>query len=242
MSVEHAVGQHPALAPQFDNLEQQREAGTLGMWIFLATELMIFGGLFTGYVVYRWAYAVAWAEASSHLIWQLASLNTVVLLTSSFTMALAVYGAQTGKRNVLVGCLALTFLLGLGFLVIKGAEYVIDYHDGLVPLKKTFATHDEHGREKWTRYRERGQPTVTREEYLREVRLFYTLYFIMTGLHATHMVIGLGLLAWLIRDARRGRFTPDYHPQVELTGLYWHFVDIVWIFLLPMLYLIGHGH
>jgi cytochrome c oxidase subunit 3 len=239
LSVEHAAGRHPALAPQFDNLEQQREAGTLGMWIFLATELMIFGGLFTAYTVYRCLWPVAFAEGSRHLLWGIASLNTVVLLSSSFTMALAVYGAQTGRRNVLVGCLALTCLLGLTFLGLKFYEYVVDFQEGLVPGQRFFEVFKPDGSPRWEGYRELG---IRLEDYVQQVQMFFVIYFVMTGLHATHMIIGIGLLTWLILEARKGRFTPEYHPQVELTGLYWHFVDIVWIFLLPILYLIGHGH
>jgi cytochrome c oxidase subunit 3 len=223
------------LQHQFDSLEQQREAGTLGMWLFLATELMIFGGLFTGYTVYRWLYPVAFAEASSHLLWVIAAVNTAVLLTSSFTMALAVWGAQTGRRNVLIGCLSLTILLGLVFLALKGYEYAVDIHEGLVPVPESFNTSES----LWKGWRDAG---VSRAEYLMHVRLFFVIYFVMTGLHALHMIGGISVLGWLIVEARKGRFTPEYHPQVELTGLYWHFVDIVWIFLLPMLYLIGHTH
>ncbi|MCI0460091.1 MAG: cytochrome c oxidase subunit 3 family protein [Gemmataceae bacterium] len=230
---------HPALAHHFDTLEQQRDAGTLGMWIFLATELMIFGGLFTGYAVFRCLYPVAFAEGSSHLKWWLASINTAVLLTSSLTMALAVYGAQTGKRNYLLGGLAGTIGLGTLFLVFKAYEYTSEYHEGLIPTEALFAVEKVEGgqtKQLWVRYQKAG---VSRTEYQRQVRVFFSLYFVMTGLHATHMIIGLGVLIWLVREARRGRFTPEYHPQVELFGLYWHFVDVVWIFLLPLLYLVG---
>jgi cytochrome c oxidase subunit 3 len=210
------------------------------MWIFLATELMVFGGLFTAYVVYRTLYAEAFAEASSHLLWQLASVNTVVLLTSSLTMALAVHAAATGNRRAIVGFLAATALLAVTFLGIKFYEYYVDYEEKLVPLPGLqFAERAHDGKELWTGY-ERAR--VSRPEYVREVRLFFTLYFIMTGLHAVHMLIGLGVMAWVMRDAARGRFSPEYHPQVELFGLYWHFVDLVWIFLLPLLYLLGSGH
>jgi cytochrome c oxidase subunit 3 len=230
LSANPSVLQH-----QFDNLEQQRAAGTLGMWLFLATELMIFGGLFTGYTVYRWLYPVAFGEASQQLLWVIAAVNTAVLLTSSFTMALAVWGAQTGRRNVLIGCLALTVLLGLVFLVLKVFEYGVDINEGLVPVQESFNTSEE----LWKGWRDAG---VSRGEYLLQVRLFFVIYFVMTGLHALHMIGGISVLGWLILEARKGRFTPEYHPLVELTGLYWHFVDIVWIFLLPMLYLIGHSH
>jgi cytochrome c oxidase subunit III len=219
-----SVEAHPALAHHFDDLEQQREAGTLGMWVFLATEIMVFGGLFGGYTVYRYSYPDAFGEASSKLVLYLATINTVVLISSSLTMAMAVWGAQTGRRQVLIGFLVLTLLLGFTFLGIKIAEYVQDYHEGLVPLPGLF--HGDVFSNQDTRY-------------LAHVRLFLVLYFVMTGLHATHMLFGFGALTWLIVLAYRGRFSPDYHPQVELVGLYWHFVDVIWIFLLPLLYLIG---
>src|SRR5262249_21738703 len=144
-----------------------------------------------------------------------------------------VWGAQTGRRNVLVGCLLATLALGTLFLVFKGYEYYSEYQEGLVPLKGLFREDLCTGA---------SRAGVSSEEYVREVKLFFVLYFVMTGLPGTHMIVGLGVLAWLVWAARRGRFTPEYHPQVELSGLYWHFVDVVWIFLLPMLYLIGAGH
>jgi cytochrome c oxidase subunit 3 len=234
------LGKHPALAHHFDDLEQQREAGTLGMWLFLATEVMVFGGLFTAYAVYRWSYPVAFQEASSHLLWELASLNTAVLLTSSLTMALAVHAAATGNRRQLLLFLAATALLGATFLGIKFYEYHVDYEENLIPFPGfTFAERSADRKELWTGYE---RVPVSRPEYVREVKLFYVMYFMMTGLHALHMIIGLGVMAWVMREAARGRFTPDYHPQVELFGLYWHFVDLVWIFLLPLLYLLGGTH
>jgi cytochrome c oxidase subunit 3 len=230
LSANSSVLQH-----QFDTLEQQQEAGQLGMWLFLATELMIFGGLFTGYTVFRWAYPVAFAQASGHLLWVIASVNTAVLLTSSFTMAMAVWGAQAGRRNVLIGCLAATVLLGLVFLVLKVYEYAVDVDEGLVPVAGVFNTSEE----MWPHWRDAG---VSKAEFMLQARVFFSIYFVMTGLHALHMIGGMSVIGWLIVEARKGRFTPEYHPQIELTGLYWHFVDIVWIFLLPMLYLIGHSH
>jgi cytochrome c oxidase subunit III len=228
MAINHGT-HHPALAHHFADLEQQKEALNLGMWIFLVTELMIFGGLFTAYTVYRYLYPVAFGEASAHLSWVLASINTVVLISSSFTVVLAVYGAQAGDRKFLVGGLALTMLLGLVFLGIKAGEYTMDVHEKLTPFRTYFDEELFHG----------SEPGYTREEYLAHVRLFLTLYYIMTGLHALHMIAGLGVLAVVLWRARQGRYTPEYHPGVEMFGLYWHFVDVVWIFLLPLLYLLG---
>jgi cytochrome c oxidase subunit 3 len=222
---------HPALAHHFDSLEQQQEAQTLGMWIFLASELLFFGGLFTCYTVARWAYPEAFAYASGHLVLWLGTLNTVVLLTSSLTMALAVRAAQTGQQPLLRVFIALTMALGTAFLVVKGIEYYLDYREHLIP-GSGFALADH-------------ELPVSADEaraFARHVELYFWLYFTMTGLHALHMIIGIGVLAVLLGLSRRGRYTTGYYAPIELAGLYWHFVDIVWIFLFPLLYLIGGGH
>lgn len=215
---EHLLTEHrTALAPQFDDLAQQHEASHLGMWAFLLTEVMFFGGLFVGYTVYRTVYLAGFVEGSQHLDVLLGLLNTAVLISSSLTMALAVHAAQEGRRQLLVRCLLLTMLLGLVFLGIKGYEYWEKYHHSLVP---------------GVRFHCAGQHAA-------QVQLFLILYFVMTGLHALHMVIGLGMLAILAVMAWRGRFSSAYHTPVEMIGLYWHFVDSVWIFLYPLLYLLG---
>jgi cytochrome c oxidase subunit 3 len=216
---------HPALAHHFDNMEQQREAGALGMWLFLVQEIMFFGGLFMAYLLYRWSYPSAFAVASNHLNWKLGAVNTVVLIVSSLTMALAVYFAQTGNRRLQVMYLLATMALGTTFLVIKAVEYYDKYRDHLIPAAGLF---------KWENV-EALPHGVTPEN----LQMFYWIYFAMTGLHALHMVIGLGILAYLVINAWRGRYSPEYHAPVELSGLYWHFVDIVWIFLFPLLYLLG---
>jgi cytochrome c oxidase subunit III len=208
-----------ALRHQFENPEQQREATSLGMWVFLAQEIMFFGGLFLVYVVYRNTFPVAFAAASHHLNYILGGANTAVLICSSFTMALAVRSAQLGHRKALITFLILTVLLGLAFLGVKAFEYHEKFVDHLVP-----GSHFE-----WS------DPTIKGE-----VEIFYSLYFIMTGMHALHMIIGVGIMAYLIINSARGIYTPGYYSPVELSGLYWHFVDIVWIFLFPFLYLIGH--
>jgi len=207
-----------ALAHHFENLEQQREAGALGMWVFLVTEIMFFGGLFMAYIVYRAWYPEAFAAASHHLDVKLGGVNTAVLICSSLTMALAVYGAQAGNRRSTVMYLALTLTLGLIFLAIKFVEYRHKFEEGLIP---------------GAGFR------FDQQQYLSDAQMFFSLYFAMTGLHALHMVIGAGILLVLIAMAWRGRFSPEYHAPVELSGLYWHFVDIVWIFLFPLLYLVG---
>jgi cytochrome c oxidase subunit 3 len=208
---------HTALAHHFDTIEQQREAGSLGMWIFLVTEVMFFGGLFLGYVTYRIVYPDAFADASRHLDTLLGAVNTAVLICSSLTMALAVHSAQMSKRFLLLVCLGATLLLGLVFLGIKFTEYAHKFAEHLVP----------------------GAAFVYPGPYTQPAALFFSLYFAMTGLHAVHMIIGVGVLAVLFVQAWRGRFSAAYHAPVELSGLYWHFVDIIWIFLFPLLYLIG---
>ena len=204
-------------AHQFDDAAQQHDASALGMWVFLVTEVMFFGGMFTAYVVYRSLYPEAFGHASNHLDVQLGTTNTVVLIASSFTMALAVHAAETGRRGTQTLFLLLTMALGGVFLGIKSWEYAHKFIEGLVPGPAF--TYD-------------GPDPA-------QAQLFFSLYFAMTGFHALHMIIGEGLLAWLVLKAQRGRFDHAYSTPVELTGLYWHFVDIVWIFLFPMLYLIG---
>lgn len=214
---------HGLLAPQFDTLEQQREAATLGMWVFLVTELLFFGVLFTGYTVYRVRYAHDFEVASDHLNVLIGSINTVVLLTSSLTMALAVYATQAGHRRMQLGCLLATVLLALTFMVLKAREYYTDVEENLVP-----------GTAYW-----RPEEWVERGANPEHVALFFSTYYIMTGLHAIHVTAGIAVLLWLVVLAWRGRLPPEYYTPVEVTGLYWHFVDVVWIFLLPLLYLIG---
>jgi cytochrome c oxidase subunit 3 len=208
------------VAHQFDDAEQQREASELGIWIFLATEVMFFGGVITAFTAYHWRYPTAFAHASQHLDVLLGGLNTVVLIGSSLTMVLAVHGARTGQRSLLLGGLVLTALLGATFLGVKAVEWHDKWVHGLVPGLNFRLTGPDAG----------------------EQELFYFLYFALTGVHALHLLIGIGVVSVILVLAWRGRFTPAYHNPVEVTGLYWHFVDIVWIFLLPMLYLIGrHG-
>ena len=215
MSDSHASS---ALAHQFEDLEQQHEAASLGMWIFLATEVMFFGGIFAGYTIYRNLYLPGF-EAGSHMLnVTIGAVNTAVLICSSLTMALAVRAAQMGKRNALVAFLVLTIALGLAFVMIKlTLEWRHDYLEGFAPgLNFTFAGANA-----------------------KSVELFFCFYFIMTGVHALHMIVGMGVLGVLLIQAWKGHFGPDHFNAVEGTGLYWHFVDIVWIFLFPLLYLIG---
>jgi cytochrome c oxidase subunit 3 len=236
---------HEPLAHHFEDLGQQHEAASLGMWVFLGTELMVFGGLFTGYTVYRSLYPDAFAAASRHLNVWFGAVNTVVLLTSSLTMALGVHAAQTGRRQALVGCLLLTAALGTAFLVIKGFEYYGDYQDNLIP-RLAFKEEEWQAPEHAPRGFWPGTwPTSAEQEralFPRRVQMFYVFYYVMTLLHALHLIIGIGIILVLAALAWRGRFTPDYYSPVDVGGLYWHFVDVIWIFLLPLLYLVGSRH
>jgi cytochrome c oxidase subunit 3 len=216
------------LEEQFENLEHQHEAASLGMWIFLATEVMFFGTLFLGVAVYRYLYPDAFEKASEKLNWLIGGINTVVLLVSSLFMVLAVHYAKRGQRRQLVTFLWLTVLLGTVFLCFKGLEYYTDYQENLIPIAGWGFDDQE-----WV-VRDGLRP-----EQVPQVKLFLLFYWIMTGLHALHVTIGIGAVAVMALLARQGRFSPDYYSPVDVTGLYWHFVDTVWIFLLPMLYLLG---
>jgi cytochrome c oxidase subunit 3 len=230
---------HPALQHHFENMEQQREAGTLGMWVFLVTEIMFFGGMFLAYTLYRNMYPAAFASGSNHLDITLGAVNTGVLILSSFTMAMAVYFTQIGKRRPQLLCLVLTLLLGLTFLGIKAVEYYDKYEDHLIPGRlipaRRFDPEVQREGEPYDPHKLHLLPGATKEK----VEMFFWLYFAMTGMHALHMIIGAGLLTFLLIFSLRGRFDPEYHNPVEVIGLYWHFVDIVWIFLFPLLYLLG---
>jgi cytochrome c oxidase subunit III len=206
---------HGALAHHFETLAQQREANMLGMWAFLATEVLFFGGLFTVYFVFRSTYPVTFEEASRHLDPLRGTINTVILLTSSLTMALAVHASELRNRRRMVLMMGLTSVLGLIFLGIKATEYYTEYQDQLVP----------------------GLIFVWEGADALQGRIFFSIYFIMTGLHAIHMIIGLAVLLVMAIFGWRGIYEVDPMP-VERFGLYWHFVDIIWIFLFPLLYLI----
>jgi cytochrome c oxidase subunit 3 len=219
-----------ALQHHFETLEQQKESSALGMWVFIAQEVLFFGGLFTTYTVYRVKYPEVFAAASHHLNVTLGAANTAVLICSSLTMALAVHAAALGRRKQIVSWLLLTVLLGGVFL---GVKYV-EYHDKLAPCfgdgphAGCLAPGDRFDAEAVHLEGDEG----------REAQIYYSLYFAMTGLHALHMIIGFPILLGLAVFAWKGRYGPEWSTPVELTGLYWHFVDIVWIFLFPFLYLI----
>ena len=221
----HNPAHNPALLHHFATEAQQKDSASLGMWIFLATEVMFFGGLFCAYLIYRLKYFGEFAAASQTLDWKLGTTNTAVLICSSLTVVLAIYAVQHAKRALMLGSLVLTILLGFAFLGIKAVEYTEKFEKHHVPgpsfqFVEKIPSH----------------PDQVANPY--HAQLYFSLYFIMTGLHALHMIIGIGLFVWLLTAAAKGRFTPHYYTPLEMGGLYWHFVDIVWIYLFPLLYLI----
>ena len=217
---DHAPTETLALRVQFDTEAQQKDAATLGMWLFLVTEIMFFGGMFAVYTIYRSWYPDVFAIASSSLNEIIGALNTGVLLLSSFTMVMAVRAGQLGQQKAIVIFLILTLLFGGIFLGVKAYEWNQKFEEHHIP----------------------GQAAFHLDGVLPgdqgHAQLFFSIYFAMTGLHALHMVIGVGILLILIVQARKGRFSASYYTPVDVAGLYWHFVDIIWIFLFPLLYLI----
>lgn len=208
---EHHVPHH------FSSARQAYESSKLGLWVFLVTEILLFGGLFVAYIIFRALYSETFIHAHHFLNRSLGATNTVVLLLSSLTMALAVAASKEGRSKATANYLLVTFLCGGTFMVIKGFEYAHKIHEGLLPGLKFTNTEftDPHG------------------------PLFFSLYFMMTGLHGIHVLAGMSLIGWLYFKARRQAFNHDYYTPVELTGLYWHLVDLVWIYLFPLFYLIG---
>jgi cytochrome c oxidase subunit III len=294
------VYHEPGLQHQFEDMKQQEESVSIGMWMFLVQEIMFFGGLFTAYLVFRSRYPMAFAAGSNHLDAFWGGLNTLVLIVSSLTMALTVYYAQKSNRGMQVIMIVLTMIFGAAFLGVKAIEYTDKYNSGLIPVTglnkrvaeaesgpqhvqlslpfetRAYAASAEsqhkyvnpRGEFQWHEYEliekafqdQRSDPDgnhlthaemvgytsngqLDRDKIRDKVRMFYFIYFVMTGLHALHMVVGLGLMAWLLWTAWKGYYTAEYYMPVEMSGLYWHFVDIVWIFLFPLLYLLGrHFH
>ncbi len=211
---------NPHLKHHFANTDQQMDAATLGMWTFLITEVLFFGGMFTAYVIYRSIYHDAFAATSQVMNVPLGGLNTGVLICSSLSMALAVRAAQIGSRRGQIWGLICTMFFGLVFLGVKAYEYHEKYIEHLVPGPH-FAFPEA-------------------PQFVHNAQILFFLYFAMTGMHALHMIIGVGLLTYLLVQASRDKFGPAWYTPVEMIGLYWHFVDVVWIFLFPLLYLIGH--
>ncbi|MDH3494885.1 MAG: cytochrome c oxidase subunit 3 [Acidobacteriota bacterium] len=285
----------PGLRHQFDDMGQQVDSVTIGMWAFLVQEIMFFGGLFTAYLVFRSKYPMAFAAGSNELDAFWGFVNTLVLIVSSLTMALGVYFAQKGNRNGQVVMIILTMMFGTVFLGVKAIEYTDKYVHGHIPVdgwnkiipegehsekaglvfpletkasaaeegakehpnpRGEFLIDEEKARELIAEAEKGGFLTpsekvgyyeiyndqtkiVDMEKFEDRVQMFFWIYFVMTGLHALHMVVGLGIMAWLLVMAWRGTYSGEFYSPVEISGLYWHFVDIVWIFLFPLLYLLG---
>mgnify|MGYP002620382312 CR=1 FL=1 len=217
---EHGHGHHPHQAHHFHSMDQQSSSAKLGMWLFLGQELLFFAGIFMAYIYLRYTYPDMVLAASHHLDWKLGALNTVFLITSSLTMALGVREAQLGNNKGVVRFLAVTILFACLFCVVKFFEYKAKFEHGLLPAN----------------YWEGGVDIVSGQP---GPWLFFGLYFGATGLHALHVIIGIGVLAWILVRAQRNEFDKEHYMPVENVGLYWHLVDLIWIFLFPLLYLVA---
>jgi cytochrome c oxidase subunit 3 len=230
---------HPAQQHHFDTMTQQKEAAVLGMWVFLLTEILFFGGLFVAYMIYRVWYFDAFAEASRSLDLFWGGLNTAVLIFSSLTMAMAVRSAQTNQRKATVNWLILTMVLGCVFLGVKVIEYRDKFEHHHVPGANFVWQEPGHEAPAGAEHRDLS---LTPAQLQNTTQIYFSLYFTMTGLHALHMIIGVGLMMVITWMAWKGKFDAEYYTPVEMSGLYWHFVDIVWIFLFPLLYLVERHH
>lgn len=208
---------HSSLAHHFKDLAQQFDAAKLGVWLFLCTEILMFGGLFVGYIIFHEIYPEVFAEGARHLDWRLGAVNTIVLLASSFTMAIGIHYAQTNQRSKSMMALGLTVLCGLIFMVIKYFEYTHKFDLGLKPGDLFHFQGAEHS----------------------NLALYFSFYFLMTGLHGSHVLVGMGLIIWVMMRTRRGEFSSEFYTPVEGVGLFWHLVDLIWIYLFPLLYLVG---
>lgn len=209
---------HPSyLAHHFKTLGQQFDAAKLGIWIFLCTEILMFGGLFVGYIIFHGLYPEMFAEGAKHLSWKLGATNTIVLLVSSYTMAVGIHYAQTNQRAKSLWALGITLLCGFIFMAIKYVEYTHKFELGLAPGK----------------FFEFGAAESS------NLALYFSFYFLMTGLHGSHVLVGMGLIAWVMLRTKRGEFNSEFYTPVEGVGLFWHLVDLIWIYLFPLLYLVG---
>lgn len=214
----HDDHDHPVwMQHHFDTAAQQESASKLGMWLFLSTEVLMFSGLFLAYAIARYLYPDMMLQAHEELSIPLGATNTVVLITSSLTMALAVRAAQVGNQKQLKLQLILTILFACTFMVVKYFEYTAKIEHGMLPGNALYTAGGTYP----------GGP-----------QLFFGIYFMMTGLHGIHVLIGIGVLLWILLRANKGHFGPEYYTPVENVGLYWHLVDLVWIFLFPLLYLV----
>ena len=204
-------------AHHFDSAEQEYQTSKFGVWIFMVTEILMFGGLFVAFAIFNNLYPEVFEEGAKFLDWKLGAVNTVVLLTSSLTMALGIHYIQTDKRDAAFWSLVFTILCGAVFMVIKYFEYSHKFHLGLFPGSE-FAF--------------QGDTEV------KNLALFFSFYFCMTGLHGIHVLAGMGLISWVTYRHYKGEFNPNYFTAVEGVGLFWHIVDLIWIYLFPLLYLV----
>jgi len=236
----------PVLKHHFDNLEQQHSAERLGMWMFLVTEVLFFSGLFVAYTAYRHLYPGEFKLASSHLILWIAAVNTALLITSSLTMTFAIRCAQLGDRSGLIRNLLITAILGTGFMGFKAYEYATDYEERLVPGRLFRESHLAKEVEEEAAKKNAGKSVtdagyVNPEPTLHRIQIFLCFYYIMTGIHGLHLVIGIGCVLWLVQQAATGKIPRENYSTVEVVSLYWHLVDMIWLFLMPLLYLAGAG-
>jgi cytochrome c oxidase subunit 3 len=212
-----ANSHNPNLAHHYKTMGQQFSAAKLGVWLFLCTEILMFGGLFVGYIIYHGKYPEMFAEGAKHLDWRLGALNTIVLLTSSYTMASGIHYAQINERAKSLRALGITVLCALIFLVVKYFEYHHKFELGLLPGKYFAFQGAEHT----------------------NLAMYFSFYFLMTGLHGSHVVAGICLILWVMKRTAKGEFNSEFYTPVEGVGLFWHLVDLIWIYLFPLLYLVG---
>lgn len=230
-------GHAPFLAHHFDTPEQQFASGKLGMWLFLLTEILLFGGLFCAYAVFRATHPEIFVWAHEYLDKTLGAVNTCVLITSSLTMAWGVHCAQRGQRRGVIVCLVLTLLLACGFMGIKGVEYEHKWKEGL--LWAELFSPVEHAADGETAHEEAaGAPSAAGADQPRDAGIFFSVYFLMTGLHGLHVLAGMAAISWVLVRTLKGHFSAEYFYPVDYVGLYWHLVDLIWIFLFPLFYLI----
>lgn len=221
-TVSHSAGHHHA--HHFESAEAEYNAAKFGTWTFLATEILMFGGLFVGYVIFHNRYPEMFHAGSKFLDWKLGALNTIVLLISSLTMALSIYYAQHNDKAKTLFNLYVTLICGFIFMTVKYFEYTHKIHMGLLP-GNLFNPHDP--------------AAVEVASQFKNIGMYFSFYFCMTGLHGSHVLAGMGLITWLIVRTHRGEFSDKYWTPLECVGLFWHLVDLIWIYLFPLLYLIG---
>jgi cytochrome c oxidase subunit 3 len=216
MSTDNSPYEHHH-AHHFKDAAHEVEASKFGIWLFLCTEILMFGGLFVGYAIYHAKYPEIFVAGSKFLDWRLGALNTVILLISSFTVVMAIHAAQTNQKKKILINLYITLICAGAFMVVKYFEYMHKIHLGLLP----------------------GALFSYADAEVANLPLYFSFYFMMTGLHGSHVLAGMVLIAWLIVRAHKGHFGPKYYTPVECVGLFWHLVDLIWIYLFPLLYLVG---